>query len=253
MPKWLIQPVKIEAEKIINLINLLDRGAIAYDIVYPLEGKILNPDKTEYVFDVNENYFVCGSYSLTRYVHAIKPEAVFTLEDYKFDDLMNIFGKDNFVNPGATVIHTKNIDWKSNDEYFVRPLDDTKSFNGGIYNAYMLKYEGEVVIASLKHISREYRFFVIDGKIVTSSLYKVNGQLEESEIIDSNAQAFAQEMIEKFSHPGFVIDIATVNNEYKIMELNCLNAAGFYKINLYKLIMAVEDHYENKKGRSLKI
>ena len=253
MPRWLIQPVKVEAEKISNLINLLERGAINYDIVYPLEGKILNPDKTEYVFNENETYFVCGSYSLTRYVHAVNPSAVFSLEDYKFDDLMDIFGKDNFVNPGAKVVHTKDIDWKANDEYFVRPLDDTKSFNGGIYNANMLTYEGEVVIAPLKHISREYRFFVIDGQIITSSLYKVNGQLEESEIIDPNARAFAQEMIEKFAHPGFVIDIATVDNEYKIMELNCLNPAGFYKINLYKLIVAVEDHYENKKKAKLKI
>ncbi len=42
-----------------------------------------------------------------------------------------------------------------------------------------------------------------------------------------------------------MIDIELVNNKYKIMEFNCLNASGFYESNLYKLINAVENYYEN--------
>ena len=144
---------------------------------------------------------------------------------------MTIFGKENFVNHDSLLIHTKYIDWNKYEEYFVRPFDDTKSFNGGVYNYNTLKYDGQVIVAPLKHISREFRFFVVDGTVVTGSLYKVNGSLEESDIVDTDALKFAEKMIERFKFSGYVIDIAKVDDDYKIMELNCLNASGFYKIN----------------------
>lgn len=255
--KWLIQPVKVEYEKVQELIGMLDRADIAYDLVYPLEGQVLNPDKTQYIYDLNETYFVCGSYPLTRNVYKDRKEAVFSLDEYSFDNIMTIFGKDNFVNHDAQILHSDNLVW-SEEEYFIRPLNDDKAFNGGIYNANTFKYKGDIVVAKLKHISKEHRFFVIDGQIVTASLYKMNGSLSTSPVIDEGAMQFAQAMIKKFDFPGFVIDIATVDNQYKIMELNCLNAAGFYDINLYKFVNSVMDYYdkleykvENKIKKSL--
>lgn len=246
MTTWLIQPTKVESDKIVHLMELLTQGEIPFEIVYPLKGKILTPDKKEFQFKDHINYFVCGSYPLTRYAYAKKNSSVFSLDQYQFEDLMAIFGKENFVNPDSQLVNTKDIDWNKHEEYFVRPFDDTKSFNGGIYNSNTLKYDGQVIIAPLKHISREFRFFIVDGQIVTGSLYKVNGSLEESDIIDTGALKFAEKMIKKFQISGYVIDIAKIDDQYKIMELNCLNASGFYKINLYKLIIAIEDHYSDK-------
>lgn len=248
--KWLIQPVKVEQEKIEELINLLERAGISYDIVYPFEGMVLNPDKTEYIYDEKETYFVCGSYPLTRNVYKNRKESVFSLEDYSFEDIMNIFEAKNFVNSDAKIIHSKDMVWNE-EEYFIRPANDDKSFNGGIYNSNTFNYNGDIVVAQLKHISKEHRFFVIDSEIVTGSLYKINGSFAASAVIDEEAMNFAKEMIKKFNYPGFVIDIATVNDEYKIMELNCLNAAGFYDISLYKLINAVMDYYEKEDVKNL--
>lgn len=250
--KWLIQPVKIEADKIKNLINMLKIAGIDYDIVYPFNGDVLNPDKTPYIYDESETYFVCGSYPLTRNVFKDRKEAVFSLDDYNFEDLMNIFGKENFVNHDAKIVNSKNIEWKE-EEYFIRPLNDDKSFNGGIYNQNTFNYDGDVIIAPLKHINKEHRFFVIDGQIIGASLYKINGTLATSNIIDNQVLDFAKEMIEKFKFPGFVIDIATVDNNQKIMELNCLNAAGFYDINLYHFINSVTDYYEKSSKSKIKI
>lgn len=245
--KWLLQPVKIENDKMEHLMYLLEKAGIDYDLVYPLEGKVLNGDKSEYEFNDNTQYVVCGSYPLTRYVNNKVSNAVFSLENYDFKSIWNIFGKENFVNADANVCHTQNIHWLE-EEYFVRPLEDKKAFNGGIYNKNTLTYNGEVVLSSLKHVDREYRFFVIDGEITTGSLYKVNGRLEESDIIDIQAKEFAQKMVDKFNY-SYVIDVALVNGQYKIMELNCLNAAGFYASNLYKLVLAIEDHYEKIKTK----
>lgn len=247
MIKWLLQPVKVEQDKMDNLMNLLSKGDIPFDIVYPLEGKILNPDKSEYQFQDNIDYFVCGSYPLTRYIHKIKPQAVFSLENIDVEQQWNIFGKENFVNSEAQIVHTKEIDWKQQEEYFVRPLEDTKSFNGGVYNQNTLNFEGMVMVAPLKEITKEYRFFIVDNEIITTSQYKMNGALFESNIIYEDAKDFVEHIKNKFNFSGYVIDIGISNNQPKIMELNCLNASGFYAINLYKLIVAIENHYENKK------
>ena len=241
--KWLIQPVKVEQEKVKELMTMLGKAGIEYDIVYPFENQVLNPDKSVYVYDDKQTYFVCGSYPLTRNVYKDRKESVFSLEDYSFQDIMNIFESYNFVNYDAKILHSKDLVWLE-EEYFIRPVNDDKSFNGGIYNSNTFKYKGDIVVAKLKHISKEHRFFIIDRQIVTGSLYKINGSLSTSPIIDEGVLQFTQEMIKKFDYPGFVIDIATVDNEYKIMELNCLNASGFYDINLYKLVNAVMNYYE---------
>ncbi len=253
MPTWLIQPVTVEAQSIIELFELLDRAGISYHKVYPLKGVIYNEDKTVFEPVEGEQYFVCGSYPLTRYAHKLMPGSVWSLEEYSMENFMEIFGAQNFVNFDAKKIHSSLIDWNEREEYFVRPIDDTKSFNGGIYNRNTLKYEGDVIVAPLKDIAKEHRFFVIDGQIVTGSVYKVGGQFSPNYAVDEGALEFAKEMSAKFNNPGFVIDVATINQEYKIMELNCLNASGFYYINLYKLINAVEEVYENKMSSTLKI
>lgn len=248
MPFWLIQKTKIEADKVDELTHLLDRAGIEYELVRPKKGQILTADESDFKFDPNTSYFVCGSYPLSRYAHQQCRGSVFSLEDYSFDDLWQIFGKENFVNETARVCHSGAIFW-SDEELFIRPLEDSKSFNGGIYNQNTFEkaaFSGMVLTAPLKHIAKEYRFFIIDQEIVSASLYKVNGSLMTSPIIDEGATEFVKTMMPLFPVEGYVIDVALVDGKYKIMELNCLNAAGFYDINLYRLINAVEDHYEKK-------
>lgn len=241
--KWLIQPTKVEEEKIKELINILEKAGIDYDLVYPFENKVVKQDKTLYHYDDDEKYFVCGSYSLTRNVYKERKEAVFSLDKYKFDDFIAIFGSENFVNHDAKIVNYKKIVWEDY-AYFLRPVNDDKSFNGGVYSKNdVINCHEDVIVAKVKKINKEHRFFIIDGKIVTASLYKVNGLISTSDVIDEGAIEFAESMIKKVNFPGFVIDIATIGNEYKIVELNCLNASGFYEINLYKLIDSVERYY----------
>lgn len=241
--KWLIQPTKVEEEEIKELINILEKAGIDHDLVYPFEDKVVKQDKTLYHYDDDEKYFVCGSYSLTRNVYKERKEAVFSLDKYKFDDFITIFGSENFVNHDAKIVNYNKIIWED-DEYFLRPVNDDKSFNGGVYSKNdVINCHKDVIVAKVKKINKEHRFFIVDGKIATASLYKVNGSISTSDVIDEGAIEFAESMIKKFNSPGFVIDIATIGNEYKIVELNCLNASGFYDINLYKLIDSVERYY----------
>lgn len=108
------------------------------------------------------------------------------------------------------------------------------------------------VVARIQEIYKEFRFFVIDKKIVSASQYKMNGQLVTSSIIDTDAENFAEKMIKKFDYPGYVIDIADTKRGYKIVELNCLNASGLYEIDLYKLVQAVDNFYVKRYIEKLK-
>ena len=42
---------------------------------------------------------------------------------------------------------------------------------------------------------------------------------------------------------AFVIDVCLADDEWKIVECGCINCAGFYKSDLMKLLISLEDFY----------
>lgn len=240
--KWLIKPTNLEMEKVKSVMRILDIAETPYDIVHTLDGVMYTSDKKVYEFNPQEQHFVCGSYQLARAVNKIQPSAVFLLEEYSFKDWYKIFGVENMLNPNVQFAKPKDVVW-TDEEMFARPLFDTKDFNGGIYNANTLKWDVECVIAPLQKIQKEFRFFVMGGEIIAASQYKMNGELFPSSMVDNEARNFAKEMIKKFKFPGYVIDIAVTNGKCSVVELNCLNASGFYEIDLWKFVEGVLNYY----------
>ncbi len=39
------------------------------------------------------------------------------------------------------------------------------------------------------------------------------------------------------------MDVCLVGDEVKIVEINCINAAGFYNANMQLLLNAIEEHF----------
>ena len=240
--KWLLKPIKVEQEKIILLMKMLATADISFDIVHTLDGNIYDNEKQPYILNDNEKYFVCGSYQLARAVGKTHSEGCFLLEDYTFKDWYEIFGAENMLNEYIQIAKTHDIVWH-NEEMFVRPLMDSKAFNGGVFNKNTLKTDVECVVAPIQQIQKEFRFFVLGGKIIGQSQYKMNGDLFPSSMVDEDAKLFAEKMIKKFDFPGYVIDIASTNGRCSIVELNCLNASGFYEVDLWKFINGVLNYY----------
>jgi hypothetical protein len=55
---------------------------------------------------------------------------------------------------------------------------------------------------------------------------------------------FAQRMVDKFQvAEAFVLDVCEADDELKVVEVNCINCAGFYRADMYKLTMALEKHF----------
>ena len=80
-----------------------------------------------------------------------------------------------------------------NDSLFIRPNDDLKDFSGVVVNRKALidqikKVEENpknfsfnsslsVFVSKTKHIQKEFRFFIVDGKIVDACQYRLKSML----------------------------------------------------------------------------
>lgn len=139
---------------------------------------------------------------------------------------------------------------------FVRPVLDSKTFDGQVMtqtafavwkenilrgeNKYVLP-ETEIICAPSKPIGQEHRHFIVDGKVITSSRYKLNGLLNQEAGADAYIVEFATRMATIFSPArAFVLDTYVTGDDVGIVELGCACNAGFYKADVQKLVMALE-------------
>lgn len=113
-----------------------------------------------------------------------------------------------------------------------------------------------IQIATPKKILKEFRFWVVGGQVITGSQYRLGNRTVYDPLVDRDAWEFAQYAVKMFQlADAFVIDIAMIDVElesgwglgvdprYKIVEAGCINSAGFYRADLQKLVMALEDFY----------
>jgi len=164
------------------------------------------------------------------------------------------YGKD-MLNSDAVFCKFKDVPLDY-EEIFIRPCEDLKLFTGEVtsrdkfkeWQERVLTMDSEstltketyVAVSMPKKINREYRFFVVDGEIVTGSLYKIGRTVTTSIAVEPAALKFAQRMVRKWSpHKVFVIDVAHTPEGYKVIEINCANGAGFYSCDVSKLVQAI--------------
>lgn len=147
--------------------------------------------------------------------------------------------------------------WGDDDELFIRPLHDTKEFNGSIFDreefisftdTNIEEPNLEVVVAMPRHLRKEWRFVVVDGKIVSGTLYRKNHRLCTEPDYYGDAAKCAQEAIDIYKPADvFVIDIGRiVQGAYKVIEVGCFNAAGLYACYIPSIIKAISKYMEKK-------
>lgn len=152
------------------------------------------------------------------------------------------------------------IVWEPNEVKFIRPTKDSKVFNGKLYSK--IKWEDTVQmvkekylgvmppvtiqVSSPKKIYKEARVWIVDGRVVTSSYYKFGDNVAWTEDVEPEGLEFAQNMANLYKvAKAFVMDICLTPDGWKIVEINCVNCSGFYRGDLQKLVMALEDLYNN--------
>lgn len=145
--------------------------------------------------------------------------------------------------------------------FFIKPDTDTKEFAGQTIDSdkFSSWYEGmvdsgyldgndfPVVISTPKKLGCEWRVVVVDGKIVTSSLYRQYQMVKAERNIIPEVEATVLSAHARFQPAdAYVIDVAQVGDEYKIIEYNTLNSAGLYECDPRAVIDAVSAFVESR-------
>lgn len=242
-----------------NLVALLERHGFEYEEILfrPfVEGLDLKTDR--------KDVFVFGSVNLNKKIskYQLNPG---TLDNANHD--ATVYGAhygEHMLNSDCEIVQFGDKLDEKWQEFFARPTKDTKSFSGQVFSReewekwqqdledsnlkQNLKAETEVLIAPLKVIEQEIRCWIVDGKVVTMSHYKF-GSRPKQENADwfDEARGFAQSMADIFCPAkAFVLDICLHNDVWKVVEVNCINSAGFYKGDMSKLLQAIENAFNNE-------
>jgi hypothetical protein len=260
--KWVIQRNNvIEEDKHNKLIETLRMYHIDYQLVscVPFDnGPILvdNPERKKLIPYGSANFIQ----------RCARQREFFVWSGPEFLEQKNQY----LLNPYSqkmTIMHLLDIcDNLEDRPYFVKPYDQFKPFAGQVLRPKQMKAtfltlldkninkEQLVQISEYKPIRSEYRFFVINYRVVTGSLYKHLDKLQnhtdqaaESLEIKHGTRMFtmAQDIVDReyMPAPCFVLDIARTDysDTAKIIEFNVLNCSGFYSSNIPKMVQRLSN------------
>ena len=146
-------------------------------------------------------------------------------------------------------------------EWFLRPVDDSKAEPGRVRTGEQiaalarkvlaldpddipvgsLRPETELMLCPPARIQTEWRLWIVGDRIVTHSLYRDGHRVTYRHEIDEDALAFAREMVaaNPLYADAYVLDICRTADGLRLLETNCLNAAGFYAADLHALAAAI--------------
>ena len=209
----------------------------------------------------NANVICIGAYSMRHVAkrHGWQP-GVFDIGHQDFEQQMLHWGP-HMLNAGSVVSTFR--DAVFTDEFlFVRPTNDSKFFAGRVFGreefttwqrsvcALGLDYDNSLTPDTMIQLARpvvihaEYRYWVVRGRIVTKSLYKRGDRVIYSSEVDERLDEFVgQRLAEWLPHETFVIDVCDTPEGMRIVEINTLNAAGFYAADMQRLVLALEEGY----------
>jgi len=149
-----------------------------------------------------------------------------------------------------------------NSQWFIRPIDDNKGFAGEVFTSEQL-VEWVTALESLedcaitpntlvsvnfpKAIAMEWRYFIVNGVIVSGSIYRRHGESYLEDETDYKVLKEAQELADKWlPHPCCVMDVALCDTTPYVIEFNSLNASGFYKHDVPAIVRAVAQYVAAK-------
>jgi len=273
---WILQENLFKESEWENLVGALERFNLPYSVhkVVPFVGELI-PE----VHNESGTKVICfGSYSLR---HAAKKNGwtpgVYDLFDQNFE-VQKKHWAHHLLNYTCEVVPLRTA--RILNDAFIRPIDDSKYFAGRVFDADEwnnwaqtivdgadygngLTPDTKVQICQPTKIIAEYRYWIVDQRVVTRSLYKRGGKVIYSSKdwdIPRAVDQFVNWVLCYDAATMGVSDIAPIGNAYgwrpadafvldvcevaggghRIVEINTINSAGFYAGNVTELVLALE-------------
>lgn len=144
-------------------------------------------------------------------------------------------------------------------DVFFKPTTDLKAFKGGVVEAgqtlnqfihagmvdvslsKFIKSNGLVLMAQVREIEREYRFFIVDGRVAACSQYLVNGSVKYDSYVPLHLVDQASDWARLYQPArAFTMDLAVLKGGgVRIVEYNCINCSGLYHSDVSRLLGAL--------------
>lgn len=258
---WILQNNICNDARWEGVVDTLTRFGIKHSVhkIIPFVGELLDPPIIDH-----KNVICMGAYSLRYYAkkNGYTP-GVFDLEPYDFTKQLQHWGG-HMLN-SRSIVTTMGDAAPSDQEFFCRPILDSKSFSGQVFRIddfiawkknvvdlgfdYGTTVDGNTLIqiAPLIKIQAEYRFFIVAGRISTATMYKLGRTLlyrNFDQPFSFHIHDFVEQRIREFNPLGSMcIDIAETEEGLKVIEINTINSSGFYAADVQKLVFDLEDAY----------
>lgn len=255
MATWVIQKngINLLAGESIQTAVESDGGEVIHASVVPSIGAIichLNEPK-------GNNVIPYGSTAMVELARIKKWKGLFIND--QFNSTSWNMHRIDMLNRDAKVMKISDIhdfvrDQDFKDKVFIRPHLNRKLFTGfeltfhDLFNISQslrigrtkVTQEDEITVASSKEIFSETRWFVVDGKVIDGSAYRVRGRQFMYNIKNDHEIKEAQKLADVWlPHPTCVMDVAETQYGLKVVEFNCFNSSGFYHHDIPKIIKAV--------------
>lgn len=266
--RWIVQKNLIsenDLDQILSACTLLD---------IPCEGITVIPFSKELPHFSLDKEYENIYYGSTKFIRNLQKNLgnplgiFFSPEAFSMRNSIQQYGK-RMLNSEADIMPLEvlvNKYYVSDMLHFVRPNDDSKSFDGRIMtfgeicNWYddIIKVgkieeitpQTEVVLAPVWGIGEEWRCIVVKGKVISATLYRQNFRLVETTIpcdVPWSMINFVEDRCREYTpHDVFVMDVAlssaTGDPHYYILECGCANSVGFYNLNILVYVSSLTNY-----------
>lgn len=254
---WIIQNDLFREPALVELLELLARYGISHDFV----EMIPNGGGLALDVDVVGPTVVIGSVALAR--HAVRsgwsPGAWLgrtSEDDFAYDRCIAACGTE-MLNVDARILAFSDLLKHDLDTFFIRPAADGKLFTGAVLDranaaAWCERIQGSdgtrtiapatpIVVSSVKPITSETRFVVVDGQVVTGSVYRRGRSVLYSPDVEPHVLGYARTMAARWTPDRVcVVDIADTPDGPRIVEFNNFNAATWYACDVSRIVQAIE-------------
>lgn len=287
MIKFLIQSSFIresEIQKQFSALNSLSIPVIDFGVI-PFHHSITNLENI--LIDENDDYVFLGSVLLLKIIHNAKrledlstflskeqlsKSEIFLkkLKNAVFYDFENFdqayYSQLNLplLNKDCILVSFNDAqNLKFEEDMFVKPSTDLKVFNGGfihsdtLFSDFLEKQQlisnidysqVNVLFSPIKKVFSEYRFFVVDKKVISGSRYMVDRVVSPDSFVPDDIWKKAEEIALLYQPADiFTLDLCYTDQGIFIVEYNCFNCSGSYDNDLVKTYQAIHDFLQSKK------
>ncbi len=261
--KFIIQYNLINEQQLLKIKDAVDEHPHEYVSVLPFSHEI----KSDNVLD-GVDYIPYGSTLFVKLAKELNWKGLY-FDRNKFNYSEALKNRDDMLN--ENVITAENAikllkEKPENSEWFIRPSHDLKQFSGMTMTAKQIaewleqailidsstnekvELNTDVVVSKNKYIKAEWRWFIVNRKVISGSMYRCKGQVSKEKVIEKTIIDEAQKLAEKWlPHENCVMDLALVENDLRVIEFNGINASGFYDHNVKDVFNALWNYEKENK------